>query len=556
MKHFKNIALMVSLCFMMAEMAFAAGRTQTGTASAGGKPVLTIGMESNSFITDYENNYLTQYLEKLHNIDIQFYMLPESAPEIRTKVALMVSSGDLPDIIITDDLALEAIFDYGSKGLFIPLDKYLSSPQSAPYFYQIPEEDRKAYLQYVTSADGHVYHLARYEPETWNLTPTRQYINKAWLDKLGIPLPTTTDELRRALITIKDRDPNGNGRKDEIGISGWFRGTYGENPICALINSFIFYTQSSSSPGLTLDATGKKVIAPFTEPDFRKALQYLNTLYKDGVLSASIFTNDQQQFRAELNNNPAIVALTTSGSLSNWPQASVDKNANFAELRMIAPFKGPAGIAYSPYTGFVPNSTTFITAKCKNPDLAFKVMDSMFEHTLSIIQRFGEEGVDWTRDPKVLAQDTNAYVAMGIYPSLSIVEMTDIWNAPSNKFWHNQGPRYASMQQGNTRGSLQAPYNPNSYAAMVNGYNYQYNLNAHPEHILPSPLKYTAAEAEKIAEPTINVSEYVFQAIAEFTIGNRDINNDTQWNNYLRDLNSAGLQTWISTAQAAFDRVK
>jgi putative aldouronate transport system substrate-binding protein len=146
---------------------------------------------------------------------------------------------------------------------------------------------------------------------------------------------------------------------------------------------------------------------------------------------------------------------------------------------------------------------------------------------------------------------------MGIYPSLSIVEMTDIWNAPSNKFWHNQGPRYASMQQGNTRGSTMAPFDPNSYAASVNGHNYRFNLEAHPKNILPAPLKYTAAEAERVAEPINNVNEYVFQAIAEFTIGNgRDINNDAHWNTYLQNLNSMGLPTWLTAAQATFDRMK
>ncbi|GHT71570.1 ABC transporter substrate-binding protein [Spirochaetia bacterium] len=555
MKRFKKSILLISCLLIAAGTAFAGGGGQKST-TGGGKPVLTIGIESNAFVTDYKNNYLTKYLEELHGIDIQFYMLPENPTEIRTKVALMVSSGDLPDIIITDDLTQEAIFDYGSKGAFIPLEKYLSSASTAPNFFKIPTEDRASYLKFVTSADGHVYHFARYEPETWNLTPNRQYINKAWLDKLGIKEPTTTTELRAALIAIRDRDPNGNGRKDEIGITGWFRGTYGENPIMALINSFVFYNQSSSGPQLTLDAAGQKVIAPFTDPNFRKALQYLNTLYKDGVLSASTFTNDQQAYRAELNNNPPIVALTTAGSLSNWPNASLDNNANFAELRMIAPFKGPDGVAYSSYTGFVPNSTTFITSKSKNPDLAFKVMESMLDNTISIIQRFGEEGVDWTRDPAILAKESNAYVSMGIYPSLSIVETSDVWNAPSNKFWKNQGPRYASMQQGNTRGSTQAPFVPTSYAAMVNGYNYNFNLEAHPKFIIPNPLKYTASEAEKIAEPVINVSEYVLQSIAEFTIGQRDINNDAQWNSYLQNLNSQGLPVWISAAQAAYDRVK
>lgn len=544
-------AVLTVLCLGAAAAGYAGPSQQPQGGTAGGKPALVIGMESNSFITDYENNYLTQYLEKLHNIDIQFYMLPENPQDIRTKVALMVSSGDLPDIIITDDLSGEAIYDYGSKGAFIQMDKYLAGASTAPYFFKIPEEDRKLYLQHITSADGHIYQLARFEPETWNLTAYRQYINKDWLDKLGLKIPSTTEELRQALLAIKNGDPNGNGRRDEIGITGWLRGPYGTNSIQALINSFVFYTGT----GFTLDSTGQKVIAPYTDPNFRKALQYLNTLYKDGTLSPSLFTNDEQQWRAELNNNPPIVAFTTAGSLSNWPQASLDKNANFSQMRMIPPLKGPDGIAYSPQGAFAPSSTTFITSKCKNPDLAFKVMDSMLEHTISIIQRFGEEGVDWTRDPEILKKDSNAYVSMGIYPSLSIVELTDIWNSPSNKFWHNQGPRYASMQQGNTRGSLQAPFKPDSYAAMVNGYNYEYNLNARPKYIIP-PLKYTAQEAEQNAEPVTNVGEYVLQSIAEFTTGARDIASDAQWNQYLRELDNMGLQTWLKNAQTAFNRVK
>ena len=552
----KKIVFMASCLLLAAGMVFASG-AQSGTTSApttsSGKPVLVIGMESNSFITDYKNNYLTKYLENLHNIEIQFYMLPEAPADIRTKVSLMVASNDLPDVIITDDLTAESIFDYGSKGAFIQLDKYLASPATAPNFYKIPEDDRQNYLRFITAADGHVYNLARYEPETWNLTPSRQYINKAWLDKLGLPVPSTTEEFRQTLIAFRDRDPNGNGRKDEIGITGWFRATYGENPILPLMNSFIF---CGSLNGFTLDDTGAKVIAPFTDANYRKGLQYLNTLYKDGTLSPSVFTNDQQQYRADLNNNPQIVGFATAGSLSNWPQASVDNNANFAEMRMVPPFKGPDGLAYSPYLGFIPNNSTFITSKARDKDLAFKVMDSMLDNTISIIQRFGEEGVDWSRKPEDLAKESNAYVAMGIYPSLSIVEITDIWNSPSNKFWHNQGPRYASMQQGNTRGSLMAPYKPDSYAAMVNGYNYQFYLDAHPQHILPQPLKYTAREAEQNVEVIVNVGEYVLQAVAEFITGARDINNDTLWNNYLRDLNNMGLQTWLNTAQAAYDRVK
>ena len=41
-------------------------------------------------------------------------------------------------------------------------------------------------------------------------------INKAWLDKLGLQVPTTWDELENVLKAFKTQDPNGNGQADEI----------------------------------------------------------------------------------------------------------------------------------------------------------------------------------------------------------------------------------------------------------------------------------------------------------------------------------------------------
>lgn len=41
-------------------------------------------------------------------------------------------------------------------------------------------------------------------------------INKVWLDKLGLEVPTTLAELKEVLIAFRDGDPNGNGIQDEI----------------------------------------------------------------------------------------------------------------------------------------------------------------------------------------------------------------------------------------------------------------------------------------------------------------------------------------------------
>ena len=42
------------------------------------------------------------------------------------------------------------------------------------------------------------------------------FINMPWLEKLGLDIPKTTDELYAVLKAFKERDPNGNNKPDEI----------------------------------------------------------------------------------------------------------------------------------------------------------------------------------------------------------------------------------------------------------------------------------------------------------------------------------------------------
>ena len=133
------------------------------------------------------------------------------------------------------------------------------------------------------------------------------FINRAWLDKLGLEVPTTTDELKTVLEAFRDGDPNGNGVQDEIGVYGFAGGGYGENTVDALMNAFIFW-----NGGLSLSDDGTEVIAPFTQDAWREGLTYLNELSSEGLLSANIFTDDGQQFKAILNQETPIVGLTTA----------------------------------------------------------------------------------------------------------------------------------------------------------------------------------------------------------------------------------------------------
>jgi putative aldouronate transport system substrate-binding protein len=531
---------------------FAAGGNQTGGASSGGKPTLIIGKSQSANITDYKDNYLTQYLEKRHNVNLDFYLLPLAADEQLTKIALMVSSDDLPDVLINGSLSGEAIQDYGSKGVFIKLQDYLSDPAKAPNWAATDPKVRAVMLGTITSSDGNIYSLPKFEfPGTWNLTPYRYYINTVWLDKLGLKVPTTTDELRNVLLAFRDRDPNGNGRKDEVGLWGYYDGGYGENIIAALINSFVFYNPNT----LALDNTGNTVIAPFTQPGFRQALIYLNTLFKDGVLPGDIFTNNQQQFRAVLNNEPFVVGLAGMGSIGNF--ADNLNNPNHAQVDIMAPLAGPNGVRYTPYSPYYGQQIAYITSKSKQPDLGFKVLESFLDIETTLIGRLGEEGVNWSRKPEDLARATNIYHYMGVVKNLILVNQLggkDIWGGNHNKHWQNDNPQYMPEEVAGAYWGSET-FDPTIKSAKYNVFNDTDYAPRHPQYILPQ-LKYTVAETAAISEPIILVNGYVKQSVAEFIISTRDINNDAAWNAYVRELDNMGLQRWINAAQTTYNRQK
>lgn len=551
MKKRRNVAL------AMAAITAAATLAPAGVITASAESddnTLVVGLTQSSYVTDYENNYFTNYLEEKLGINIEFYMLPATSDEVATKVALLATAQkDLPDVLVIDGmLSSEMILQYGSSGFFMALNDYLADPEVMPNYNAIPEEDKAIMEKAQTQADGNMYSLSAYEPETWNLTPNRMYINKAWLDQLGLEVPTTTDELKEVLIAFRDNDPNGNGQQDEIGVYGFSGGGYGQNISAALMNAFVFWNGGGQNGGLSLSDDGSTVIAPFTTDEWKAGLAYMNDLYNEGLLSANIFTDDETQFKAVLNQETPVVGLTSSGSLSSWPDAV--NNANFLQMELIEPLSGPEGVQYTPYSEYSPSQELMVLSSTDKLDLVLKFADEFYDHDTSLIERFGEEGVDWTRDPDELAKHTNAYIEAGLYDSLSLIVTSTVWADNQAQTWRNHGPRYASLEQGNTvfdfsSGIDYDPTNP----TQLNAKSYELYYTKHPDQVL-SMLKYTMEETEMIQDQLTNIPNFVKQSLAEFVTGARDI--ETGWDSYLSELENMGLSQWLETAQAAYDRTK
>lgn len=540
------LAAVMSTTLLLGACASKGGETQSGESKAAkDENTLLVALQTANTITDYEKNYLTQYLEEMTGIDIEFYLLPSTNDEIRTKVSLMVTSADdLPDVLITNALLPETILQYGSNGIFLPLNEYVNDAEKMPNFNNIPQEDKELMLREIEMADGNIYGFGQYDEMTWNFTPHRIFINRVWLDKLGLEVPKTTDELKEVLIAFRDQDPNGNGLKDEIGVYGRHTGSYGVDVVDTLMNAFVY---TGFAEDLTLDESGTKVIAPCTTEEWKQGLLYLNDLYREGLLSPAIFTDDDIQFKATLNEDTNVVGFVSTGSLSSYTDA--ENNKNFLEMEMIEPLTGPEGVCWSPYNQPATESVMFVFSNTEKVDLAVKLADAFYDPVVCTITRYGKVEEDWTRDPEVLKTKSNSYVKEGVYDSVTLALKNDIWAWNTDSFWRCINPRYYSVEE-NDRVS-DAKELPADSPVALKAKSKRYYVDKHPQYILPN-LKYTEDETLQIQEAITNLPDYIDQATAEFITGARDI--ESGWETYLEELDNMGLSQWLTCAQAAYER--
>lgn len=510
---------------------------------------LTVGIKSDPLVTDYVDNHMTRLLEETLDCELEIVLLPSDSDDFNTKLGLMVNSPEqLPDVIFAS-LSLATVYEYGSKGAFVDLSSYVNEEGMPNFFKNVPEEDREIMINGMTSADGGVYCMTKYEPGIWNMSPYRLWMNMTWLDELGLSVPETTDDLYNVLKAFKTEDPNGNGISDEMAGYGRYGSTSGANLVAALMNSFIYYDPNKL---ITLDETGEKAIAPFTMDAYKEGLTYLNKLYAEGLIEPAMFTDDNDQVKANCNNEVNIIGLIASNSHSIWVDAV--NNPNFLDMRLIAPLEGSDGVAYTVCSQPTATPMFYVTSQCENVDLAVELGDIFFDETVSISSRYGVEGEDWTNDPEIMAKYTQVYIETGFKDAPDAVLYNNIWPNQTNHYWKavNPGYRMQPVTPSATEEYLKESFSLNATSqSTVDNLNWYYKQ--WPEYLMPV-LKYSVEEQDIYNEVYTLIRDYVRQSMAEFVTGVKDI--EKEWNSYLNELDEMGLEELLKISQSAYDRTK
>lgn len=534
-----------------------AAQGQSGSGKNAGQEVqnseeritLTIAMQSNPHVIDFETNYFTKLLEDRLNVNLDFVLLPVKDEEAKTKINLWANDTQtrMPDIICFgfDDVMEN---EYGSKGVILPVDKYLEDPELSPAFHEaLSDTDREFVLKCLRSLDGKIYSLPRYDPYPWNESSYRCWIDTRWLEKLNLEMPETLDEMHDVLTAFVSQDPNGNEQKDEVGLAG--STGWGGDFTVFFLNSFLYVNPNTKY----FDQKDGKIFPSFTQDKWKEGLELLSRWMSEGLIDPLSFTQDGTQAKALINQIPeGMVGVVQAGSYSNFDTSVLGKNS----IKLVPPMKGPDGFSTTPTTPTLPVRLWHITRDCEYPDLAAQLGDLFWEYDVIRSAQFGEKDVDWSVDPAVIEKYwmPDEYVEGGY--ELEFVQVNDVYACPEpqNKSWGPGTPGGAPLLGKSTMSKIlkSEAVGEGTYDAAIDFSKY-YVPVFRPKSELITRFAYSSEEAEEISDIQTTINDYVKTSVTEFIMGTRPF---SEWGNYLKELDNMGLQKLIEVNQKAYDRAQ
>lgn len=477
---------------------------------------------------------------------IQMEITAVSGADSVTQRNLRLASGDFPDVFMLDWTSIMTFTDimqYGvQEQILAPIDPYIE-----PYSENMGRilEEHPDFADAITATDGHIYGFPRFSECYHCLAYPKFYIRQDWLDALNLEMPTTTDELKDVLTAFVTQDPNGNGQADEIGLLG---GTdfnlmleYGiiGNSFVTVKPDFWLYTPD-----------GENIDISVTTDAYRDGLIYLNDLYANGLIDPTSFTNDSDQFAQTVRLEPYIVGMYCCDHIGmGYDTANVDEAKNY---QIVPVLEGPDGVRQQSQNsgeGQIQGFHAVMTVACENPEAVFRMIDHYFYDDYWNMYRFhGPEGTGWEyaeEGAKNVFGGPATYVINQLSSDESDALVTANGFAP--------GPqadlaefRAASLPY--VEGD--ALYQPENYEQRV-ALDTMDLLNYIPDWNLQYSVFIDPENANEYADIQTNLNSYIRSATVQFIMGDRDPNNDADWETYLSELDGYQIDRYLELYKEA-----
>ena len=490
-------------------------------------------------VEDIQTNDFTKYMEELTGITMNF--MTGGRDDWEDKLNMMLQSGDYPDVIlgVSPNLA-----KYGVKeGMIIPLDDYLTE-ENVPNYLKTMEEYG---LDMTREADGKIYSLADINVCYHCQYGRKMWVNKRYLDEMGVEIPTTTQEFYDVCEKFMEYKPTG------IAVAGAAQGWFSRMQDW-LLDAFTLMPAKSSTLSVrdtvARDKETGKAICVGTTDEYKEGLKYMKSLYDIGALYDGDFTQTAEQMKTLINQPDEPVLFFTLGTISDGIDAATNPDF-YKDYVCMAPIEGPDGtrIAYQSPNPGVSSGAFAITDKCENPEAALRWVDFFYSATGDLCSQFGaEEGTDWVLNPegKVgLNGEPAAYEVLNRYTSET-----------QNHDWQDIGIRVApaSYRLGSAvdpdvditkpEGLEKLLYDAS--AELYEPYAGTSNIELYDE------LKITDEESSNISVVAVEIEKIIEESTVGFITGAMDIDGD--WDSYVDSVDKAGLADLLAMYDSAYAR--
>jgi putative aldouronate transport system substrate-binding protein len=327
---------------------------------------------------------------------------------------LKIAAGETPDLFLPYGGSETTL---AKNGAIADLTELL--PKYAPNVWQaIPQDVWNVVKANDPTGQGKIYYI----PLVVDYGRYAGMIRQDWLDKLGLQMPKTQEDYVKVLEAFRDKDPNGNGQKDE-------QPTGGRQEARWMDHLFAMYGVAMLEGYPDWDLYDGKLTYSAVTPNMKSALEFAAKLYKDGLLDKETLLNDKSKWEGKVNSDKA-------GNYFQWVETL---NLNLDALQKNTGVKGQFSILPVPE---VQGYKGFYTAKKRidpqwvvkdNKDqtklmASLKLLNNMYDKKIWKDLYLGVEGMHYTmKDGKAvkLPEDKSTQENIGLFNTTSSLATLD-----------------------------------------------------------------------------------------------------------------------------------
>ena len=469
---------------------------------------------------------ITAAMEKATGVDIDWSFLTAE------QIQLALTGKDLPDAIFLYASILDkaTMYEYGQGGYFVNFMDYLDI---MPNFSAVIEANPDA-LKVVQNEDGSVYCLPTLTVTSTGFNNLLYYRTDMMKAAGWEKAPATTDEF---IQFVTDLQAHYSANDPEfIAVNAYAANRMGWSTKRIMSYFFPAFGELLLTE-LTVDSQGNVVLGASTE-QYKHLLEFMNELWNSGAFNTNIYSQEATASQALAAGDHVAIVTDHNG---HTPEG-------YANMSVLAPLTSEY---YTTQHWYKSPSCSWgrinaISAQCEDIETMVKWFDAWYapatdplnaEGTLyAITPWLGEIGVDHALDE-----------ATGIYTELEHegIEM--------GKFLASESFQIAlySGYEGGLFPFSSAPTN----GVGVKGQGTINNLWPYAETPFDlNSLVLTEDESDTYNDAWTDINAYIVETTAKFITGEADI--AAEWDNYIAELESMGLQDVIDVYQAAYDRAQ